>query len=127
MLSWIIFSAALTRFTVGSYVPPCNKFMTRIKPQNLSPNITYIMNLVFKKNDPSELYIGLKYEFKEGTYYSFLSDKREDGWSSAELFQFTSNEIATADDGLEIMFNIKYCEIIEVEGIEFQPLEEVSL
>ncbi|GKE20559.1 tyrosine-protein kinase receptor TYRO3-like protein [Tanacetum coccineum] len=125
MLSWIIFSAAFTRFTVGSYVPPPKKttFMTRIKPLILSPNTTYIMNLVFKKKKPSELYIGLEYEFQEETYYSFLSNEREDGWSTAELFQFTTNQRTTVDE-LEIMFNIEHFKVIAIEGIEFRPLDD---
>nr|GEW18150.1 hypothetical protein [Tanacetum cinerariifolium] len=121
------FSKSESRFTVGSYVPPRKKttFMTRIKPEVLSPNITYIMNLVFKKKKPSELYIGLEYEFKKKTYYSFLSDKREDGWSTAELFQFTTNQGTTVDE-LEIRFNIKHFKVIAIEGIEFRPLDEVK-
>ncbi|GJX59797.1 hypothetical protein Tco_0291187 [Tanacetum coccineum] len=114
-----------TLFTVGSYVPPPKKttFMTRIKPLILSPNTTYIMNLVFKKKKPSELYIGLEYEFQEETYYSFLSDEREDGWSTAELFQFSTDQRTTVDE-LEIRFNIEHFKVIAIEGIEFRPLDD---
>ncbi|GKB86520.1 kinase-like domain, phloem protein 2-like protein [Tanacetum coccineum] len=75
------------------------------------------------KKKPSELYNGLQYEFQEETYYSFLSDNREDGWSTAELFQFTTNQI-TAVDELEIRFNIEHFKVIAIEGIEFQPLDD---
>ncbi|GJR51812.1 uncharacterized protein Tco_1402333 [Tanacetum coccineum] len=75
------------------------------------------------KKKPSELYIGLEYEFQEETYYSFLSNEREDGWSTAELFQFTTNQRTTVDE-LEIMFNIEHFKVIAIEGIEFRPLDD---
>lgn len=123
-----MFTTSSNRFAVGCYVPEPleHKFKIHVRSQFLSPLITYTVNLVFKFNKKDvERYIGLKYALEGGkTYSSFLSDAREDGWFMAELFQFTSDERCV---DLEILFDNKLCPNLLVEGIEFQPLEKVSL
>lgn len=85
------------------------------------------MNFVFKfKNgkESKEPYIALKYKLEGETKTSivYLADERKDEWLMAELYQFTSDETIV---DLEIIFEANK-EWLVVEGIEFQPLEEVS-
>ncbi|KAD4178564.1 hypothetical protein E3N88_27155 [Mikania micrantha] len=113
------------RFAAGCYEPCGAKFKAHVRTQFLLPQIAYTVNLVFKRNMSREQYIGLEYklEGEEDKSYTFLSDEREDGWLTAELYQFTSDNI-TID--LEIMFYTKWCSNILVESIEFRPLEKVE-
>ncbi|KAK9050803.1 hypothetical protein SSX86_030228 [Deinandra increscens subsp. villosa] len=113
-----------SRFAVGCYEPSGANFKTHIRTQFLSPHTTYFVNLVFKmkKNKKQDIVIEYKLEGEKGTSYSFLSSEREDGWLTAKLCQFTSDQRSV---DLEIMFYTKYCPNLLVEGIEFQP-EKVS-
>nr|XP_043630678.1 putative F-box protein PP2-B8 [Erigeron canadensis] len=113
-----------SRFAIGSYKPNVKEFRAHVKTEFLSPQITYTVNLVLKNMDPDEGYIGLEYKLAGGRSkcYSFLSDERDDGWLSVELFQFTSEN---KKFDLKILFYIKHCRNIIVEGIEFRPLEKV--
>ncbi|KAI7752516.1 hypothetical protein M8C21_015867 [Ambrosia artemisiifolia] len=115
----------IKRFSVGCYEPSGAKFKTYVRTQFLSPQITYTVNLVFKRKSSKEQYIGLEYKLEgdRGKSYSFVSDKREDGWLTAELYQFTSDQ-STVD--LEILFYTKWCPNLLVESIEFRPLEKVE-
>ncbi|KAD6453743.1 hypothetical protein E3N88_08449 [Mikania micrantha] len=118
-----------SRFALGTYRFKYGKLKTHVKSQFLSPLTTYSVNLVFKfcyvmsKWQPIYLRYILQGETK--TSVSYLAYEREDGWWACELFQFTSDSRIV---DLEIMFdgfNIFYY-LIEVEGIEFQPLEKVE-
>ncbi|KAK9077815.1 hypothetical protein SSX86_006153 [Deinandra increscens subsp. villosa] len=115
----------LCRFAVGCYEPSGAKFKTHVKTQFLSPEITYTVNLVFKRKMSNEQYIGLSYklEGEEDRSYLFVLDKREDGWLTAELYQFTSDQ-TTID--LEIKFYTKWCPNLLIESMEFRPLEKVE-
>ncbi|KAI7752513.1 hypothetical protein M8C21_015864 [Ambrosia artemisiifolia] len=114
----------ISRFAVGCYEPFGANFKTHVRTQFLSTKITYTVNLVFKNKSKSR-YIGLKYKLKGelSNSYSFLSDEREDGWLTAELYQFTSDQ-RTVD--LEIWFYTECCPTLLVEGIEFRPLKKVK-
>ncbi|KAL8238970.1 hypothetical protein R6Q59_015537 [Mikania micrantha] len=97
---------------------------TRVTARYLSPGITYTVNLVFKfeVTEKETQHTSLKYklegEAKSSTSYSPY--KREDGWWMCELYQFTSDH-TTID--LDILFK-GFDRDIQVEGIEFQPLEK---
>ncbi|MFS7923083.1 putative protein kinase RLK-Pelle-CrRLK1L-1 family [Helianthus anomalus] len=113
------------RFTAGCYEPRGAEFKTHVKTQFLSPKITYTVNLVFKRKNSEEQYIGLEYklEGEKEKSYSFVSDKREGGWLSAELYQLSTDQGAV---DLKIVFYTKHCDNLLIEGIEFQPLEKVD-
>ncbi|MFS7923075.1 putative protein kinase RLK-Pelle-LRR-I-1 family [Helianthus anomalus] len=115
-----------SRFAVGCYEPSGAKFKTHVRTQFLSPQITYTVNLVFKikKNKKQGIVIEHKLEGEKATSYSFLSGEREDGWLTAELYRFTSEQ-RTVD--LEIMFYTKYCPNLLVEGIEFLPEKNLHM
>ncbi|KAL7587440.1 hypothetical protein Lser_V15G40498 [Lactuca serriola] len=112
-----------SRFVVDSNKPYCWKFKTHVETQFLSPHMTYTVSLVFDFAYTSKDYLGLTYilvgETQPLTVYHV--DKREDGWLVADLYQFTCDG-KNVDH--EIMFNCK-C-LLEVDGIEFQPLERVE-
>ncbi|KAJ0944853.1 putative protein kinase RLK-Pelle-CrRLK1L-1 family [Helianthus annuus] len=109
----------------GCYEPLGKKFKTSVRTQFLSPSITYTVNLVFKNKKAKERYVGLEYKLEGQKHksYSFVSDEREDGWLTAELYQFTSDQ---RNVDLEILFYTKWCPTILVEGIEFCPMEKVE-
>ncbi|KAJ0944856.1 putative protein kinase RLK-Pelle-CrRLK1L-1 family [Helianthus annuus] len=113
------------RFTAGCYEPRGAEFKTHVKTQFLSPKITYTVNLVFKRMNSEEQYIGLEYklEGEKEKSYSFVSDKREGGWLTAELYQLSTDQGAV---DLKIVFYTKHCDNLLIEGIEFQPLEKVD-
>ncbi|KAM0029779.1 putative protein kinase RLK-Pelle-CrRLK1L-1 family [Helianthus debilis subsp. tardiflorus] len=113
------------RFTAGCYEPSGAEFKTHVKTQFLSPKITYTVNLVFKRMNSEEQYIGLEYklEGEKEKSYSFVSDKREGGWLTAELYQLSTDQGAV---DLKIVFYTKHCKNLLIEGIEFQPLEKVD-
>ncbi|KAK9067837.1 hypothetical protein SSX86_011948 [Deinandra increscens subsp. villosa] len=118
-----------SRFAVGSYHYENESVETRVKPQFLSPLITYTVNLVFKLVHPfawpGHYHIFLKYKLQgeTKTSISYLADEREDGWLICELYQFTSDhQIVDLKILFEGFFN-KYTSI-QVEGIEFRPLEK---
>ncbi|KAK9050801.1 hypothetical protein SSX86_030226 [Deinandra increscens subsp. villosa] len=114
-----------SRFAVGCYEPSGANFKTHIRTQFLSPHTTYFVNLVYKmKNKKQDIVIEYKLEGEKRTSYSFLSSEREDGWLTAKLCQFTSDQRSV---DLEIMFYTKYCPNLLVEGIEFQPEKNVHM
>ncbi|KAL8209955.1 hypothetical protein R6Q57_006687 [Mikania cordata] len=113
-----------SRFADGTYRLVNHEICkTRVIARYLSPGITYTVNLVFKFVQPEKAveHTSLKYKLegvaKSSTSYSPY--KREDGWWMCELYQFTSNH-TTID--LHILFK-GFDRDIQVEGIEFQPLE----
>lgn len=110
---------------MGCYEPCGTTFETHVRTQFLSPQITYTVNLVFKRKNSDQQYIGLEYKLsgEQKRYYSFVSDVREDGWLSVELYQFTSDK---RNVDLEIIFYTHWCKNLVIESIEFQPLEKVS-
>ncbi|GJW17197.1 kinase RLK-Pelle-CrRLK1L-1 family protein [Tanacetum coccineum] len=113
-----------SRFAGGFYEASKLLFKTHVRTKFLSPLTTYTVNLIFKDKKPKERYIGLEYSLEGGKKcYSFLSDVREDGWFTAELYQFKSDQ-RTVD--LQILFYLKYCPNLLIEGIEFRPTEEVE-
>ncbi|KAI3756184.1 hypothetical protein L1987_56000 [Smallanthus sonchifolius] len=117
---YVLSSEYNSRFKAGCYEPLGTEFKTNVRTQFLSPQITYTVNLVFKikKNRKQYIVIEHKLEGEKRTSYAFLSGEREDGWLTAELYQFTSEQRTV---GLEIMFYTKYCPNLLVEGIEFRP------
>ncbi|XP_042758545.2 uncharacterized protein LOC111908106 [Lactuca sativa] len=103
----------------GSY----GAFKTHVRTQLLSPYITYRVNLVFKFRGKRRDFLGLWYKLAGETRFSnsFVAQERGDGWLMVEFCQFISN---TENVDLQVKF---YCvTAIEVEGIEFQPLERVE-
>ncbi|KAK9067833.1 hypothetical protein SSX86_011944 [Deinandra increscens subsp. villosa] len=118
-----------SRFAIGTYHSVRGKFKASVKSQFLSPLIAYTVNLVFKfmlsEAARKCQLISLKYKLQEEDRYStsYFAYQREDGWWIAELYRFTSDgRIVDLDilfDGSDRPFPV-----IEVEGIEFRPLEE---
>lgn len=101
----------------------CLDFKIHVKTQYLSPHITYAVNLVFCLYDSDSTNSHLEYTMAGETESSslYLADTREDGWLTAELYQFTSDNRYV---DLEITF--KCWNKLLVEGIEFEPVEIVS-
>ncbi|KAM0070238.1 putative phloem protein [Helianthus debilis subsp. tardiflorus] len=118
-----------SRFAVGTYQwYKQERLKADVKTQFLSPGITYTVNLVFKIQYKWERCepIFLKYRLQgdRESSISHLAYEREDGWWACELYQVTTYH-TTVD--LQILFegyeNLDY---LKVEGIEFQPLENVE-
>ncbi|KAK1422303.1 hypothetical protein QVD17_25322 [Tagetes erecta] len=121
-----------SRFTSCSYMTCGRSFKTRVKTQFLSPLVTYTVNLVFRCNNKlkekatRQQYIAITYELKEEKYISrvHLTNKREHGWMVAALHKFTSNQSIV---DLEIIFkSINPPTELEIEGIEFEPVDNIS-
>ncbi|XP_035844245.1 serine/threonine-protein kinase CDG1-like isoform X3 [Helianthus annuus] len=101
--------------------------------QFLSPNVTYIINLVYKCDYPHnrDLRIPFKYKLEEMREYSTscVAHVGEDGWQRTELFQFTSiknehyfdihflSELTGQEDRSYDIFSIN------IEGVEFCPVD----
>ncbi|KAM0070294.1 putative protein kinase RLK-Pelle-CrRLK1L-1 family [Helianthus debilis subsp. tardiflorus] len=109
---------------------------TQVRSQFLSPGITYTVNLVFnfeKEDNMEEDFkgcqdISLKYRLQgeRESSISYLAYQIEDRRWACELYQFTTDH-RTVD--LQILFegfNRRYDSCINVQGIEFQPLENVE-
>ncbi|KAM0070251.1 putative protein kinase RLK-Pelle-CrRLK1L-1 family [Helianthus debilis subsp. tardiflorus] len=119
-----------SRFAVGTY----NLYheegkILQVRSQFLSPGITYTVNLVFKflyKKERRCEPICLKYrlEGERESSISYLAYEREDGWWACELYHFTCDyRIVHFKILFEGYHNQDY---LQVEGIEFQPLENVE-
>ncbi|XP_076932780.1 uncharacterized protein LOC143598421 [Bidens hawaiensis] len=116
-----------SRFPVGTYHSENGIFKTRVKPQFLSPGITYTVNLVFKfrykekARRCEDIYLKYKLQGEIETLVSEHAYKREDGWWMAKLHQFTCDQKIV---DLQILFDgFQDITTIDVEGIEFRPLE----
>ncbi|KAL8209952.1 hypothetical protein R6Q57_006684 [Mikania cordata] len=116
-------------FAAGSFRYNDGKLETHVKSRFLSLLTTYTVNLVFKFRNLASKWqpIYLKYilQGETKTLVSCLAYEREDGWLECELFQFTSDSQIV---DLEILFNEFeiFFDSVEVEGIEFRPLEKVE-
>ncbi|KAL7602472.1 hypothetical protein Lser_V15G22814 [Lactuca serriola] len=112
-----------TRFEKYMNTKICSDFKIRVRTQYLSPQVTYAINLVFCLYDSDSTNSRLSYILAGETEPSslYLADTRRDGWLTAELYQFTSDN---RNVDLEITF--KCWNELLVEGIEFQPVEIVS-
>ncbi|KAF5774394.1 putative protein kinase RLK-Pelle-LRR-VIII-1 family [Helianthus annuus] len=129
--SYLFSSKYNSRFAVGTYtLYPSDVKYTQVRSQFLSPGITYTVNLVFKFKIRKERRcepISLKYRLQgeSESLISYLAYEREDGWWACELYQLTTDH-RTVD--LQIMFEgfDRYYDNIFLEGIEFQPLENVE-
>ncbi|PWA52937.1 protein kinase-like domain-containing protein [Artemisia annua] len=117
----------LSRFQAGLYQTNNRGFKTHVKAQLLSPSITYTVNLVFFASSfGNQAYVDIKYRLtgEPTTYTVYLAThRREDGLYTAELFQFTSDGSIV---DLEIIFENFVTNINGVEGILFQPLENLE-
>ncbi|KAL8238961.1 hypothetical protein R6Q59_015528 [Mikania micrantha] len=117
------------RFAVGSLRYKDGKLKTHVKSQFLSPLTTYTVNLVFKfrfrASKWQPIYLKYRLQGETRTLVSCLAYEREDGWLECELFQFTSDSQIV---NLEILFDEfeNFFDSVEVEGIEFRPLEKVE-
>ncbi|KAI7743870.1 hypothetical protein M8C21_030319 [Ambrosia artemisiifolia] len=116
-----------SRFPTGTFLSWTGRFKTRVKSQLLSPQITYTVNLVFKFRLPNKAkkchdIMSVSYKLQEETKFSisYLAAERGDEWYMVELYQFTSDQRIV---NLEIQFRDP-CVDIEIEGIEFRPLEK---
>ncbi|KAM0005767.1 putative phloem protein [Helianthus debilis subsp. tardiflorus] len=116
---------------MGSYHYKNGSVKTHVKTQFLTPMITYVVNLVFKftlsKATKSHEHISIKYklqgETKTSTSYLACERDEDDGWWMCELYQFASDHRVVVLEILFDSFNGSYT-YIEVEGIEFRPLEK---
>ncbi|KAM0070280.1 putative phloem protein [Helianthus debilis subsp. tardiflorus] len=127
-----------SRFAVGTYSIYTEMAFKNIlkvfnKTQFLSPGITYTVNLVFKFKKKKERrceHISLKYRLQgeRENSISYLAYKRKDGWWACELYQFTCDyRIVQFQILFEDYHNQDYRrDVLQVEGIEFQPLENVE-
>ncbi|KAI7752699.1 hypothetical protein M8C21_029232, partial [Ambrosia artemisiifolia] len=121
-----------SRFTVGTYhyLYTGEILKTHVTTQFLSPGITYTVNLVFKLPNVFRrciYYIGLNYKLQGETdnSISHMAYEREDGSWMCELYQFTTNHKTIELQILFCSFSDS-CWSIEVEGIEFRPMEKVQ-
>ncbi|KAK9077819.1 hypothetical protein SSX86_006157 [Deinandra increscens subsp. villosa] len=126
-------SEKTSRFPLSNcYITHNGVFKAHLRPQFLSPQTTYTVNLVFRR--PGEVlpsikarYLRVKYrlEGESKLSVSYLADVREDGWLMAELYQFDSQR---RDIDIEISFEgiMTYHYSYLLEGIEFRPAEKVE-
>ncbi|KAM0070281.1 putative protein kinase RLK-Pelle-LRR-VIII-1 family [Helianthus debilis subsp. tardiflorus] len=130
--SYLFSSKNNSRFAVGTYtLYDKDVKYTQVRSQFLSPGITYTVNLVFKfqyKLQGKRRYedISLKYRLQgeRESSISYLAYEREDGWWACELYQFSCDyRIVHFQILFEGYHNQDY---LQVEGIEFQPLEKVE-
>ncbi|XP_023771893.2 U-box domain-containing protein 43 isoform X1 [Lactuca sativa] len=114
-----------SRFEVCNRRGLFGNFTAHVTTQFLSPNIIYKVNLVFMNVLKRKDNLGIKYKSGSKTNYMvlFVAHEREDGWLTAELYQYFVNDTGNVD--LEIEFHCPNA--IEVEGIEFLPLEKHKL
>ncbi|KAK1427547.1 hypothetical protein QVD17_16234 [Tagetes erecta] len=109
------------------YISP-QELRLKVKTQFLSPNVTYIINLVYECGcyHHCDWRIPFKYKLEEMSQYSMSCVARvgKDGWLRTELFQFTSTKNEHHFDiqfSSEIMFGEDGS--ISIEGIEFCPVD----
>ncbi|KAK9077683.1 hypothetical protein SSX86_006020 [Deinandra increscens subsp. villosa] len=118
-----------SRFRHLLYYRSYEDLRVTVTTQFLSPNVTYIINLVYNVNWPhsDSLRIPFKYKLEETSQYSTSCVARigEDKCRRTELFQFTSTK---KDHHFDIQFSsemkkssssINLC----IQGIEFCPLD----
>ncbi|KAF5815215.1 hypothetical protein HanXRQr2_Chr03g0120581 [Helianthus annuus] len=98
----------------------------------LSPNVTYVINLVYDCEYPhhNSLRIPFKYKLKEMREYSTtcVAHVGEGGWRRTELFQFTSTKREHYFDiqlSSEIKSSASNSFTISIEGVEFCPVDFV--
>ncbi|KAI7732219.1 hypothetical protein M8C21_006102 [Ambrosia artemisiifolia] len=100
----------------------------KVKTQFLSPNVTYIINLVYDYNGNrphhNSLRIPFKYKLEEMRQYvtSCVACVGEGGWRRTELFQFTSTK---NEHHFDILFSseIRSSFSISIEGVELCPVD----
>ncbi|KAJ0639797.1 hypothetical protein HanLR1_Chr16g0607761 [Helianthus annuus] len=104
----------------------------KVKTQFLSPNVTYIINLVYKRDHPhqDDLRIPFKYKLEGMRKYatSCVSRVGEGGWRRTELLQFTSTKNEHHFDiqfsgemkGRDYFHEESF--VISIEGVEFCPV-----
>ncbi|MFS7928178.1 putative phloem protein [Helianthus anomalus] len=149
----IICSYYSRRFAVGTYKWYGYEILKAdVKTQFLSPGITYTVNLVFKFDEDKRrfediflpyilqgekkerrcenIFFPYRLQGERERSFSYLAYKREDGWWACELYHFTTDH-RTVD--LQILFECfsisnkgSLNDVLQVEGIEFQPLENVE-
>ncbi|KAF5774366.1 putative protein kinase RLK-Pelle-CrRLK1L-1 family [Helianthus annuus] len=117
-----------SRFAVGTYGwYGHERLKTHVRSQFLSPGITYTVNLVFKfeypKDEPT-IFLGHILQGQRESSISYLAYRREDGRWACELYQFTTDHRTVH---LQILFKGYHLYgVIQLEGMEFQPLENVE-
>nr|GEW90430.1 protein kinase-like domain, phloem protein 2-like protein [Tanacetum cinerariifolium] len=116
-----------SRFPRGlCYKMYCDTFKARVRGEYLTPEISYMVNLVFRYRWPHDVnsFNPLRYkvdgEDEKKVFIIYPIDMRKDGWFIAPLYQFTSQH-KTAD--LQFEFEYRVTPLL-VAGIEFQPYEE---
>ncbi|KAI3505573.1 hypothetical protein L1887_27705 [Cichorium endivia] len=119
-LPYEFYAKEKSRFAEYINTQICSDFKIRVRTQFLSPHVTYAVNLVFCLYDSDSTNSRLSYILAGETKSSdlYLADTRRDGWLTAELYQFTSDN---KNVDLEITFKCR--NQLLVEGIEFQPVE----
>ncbi|KAI7724633.1 hypothetical protein M8C21_022772 [Ambrosia artemisiifolia] len=129
--SYLFSSKYNSRFATGTYefVNLDNNNGTNVRTQFLSPGITYTVNLVFqfgikRKTRCEPIFLRYKLQGERDSSISHLAYEREDGWWMCELYQFTCDHRIVH---LQILFEgFHNNDTFGVEGIEFQPLENVE-
>ncbi|GKF51883.1 hypothetical protein Tco_0148350, partial [Tanacetum coccineum] len=113
-----------SRFPGGQCYEYHSKFKARVRGQYLTPHISYMLNLVFRYEDQSDVnsYDPLKYKIdgKENVLIIYPINMRQDGWFTVPLYQFTSQHTTAP---LRFEFEYRHTSLL-VAGIEFQPSEE---
>ncbi|KAK1435953.1 hypothetical protein QVD17_01726 [Tagetes erecta] len=126
-----------SRFSKVAKIPDISNLNIRIhiKPQLLTPNITYGAYLVFKfcnrrKVSTQPLYVNLKYKMAGETSNAYFAKWTAGGeWLMAKLFQFCNDNETTDFDLLLESFSIYHnCGNwgVYVEGLEFSAIHSVS-
>ncbi|KAL4581145.1 hypothetical protein LXL04_017354 [Taraxacum kok-saghyz] len=100
------------------------QFSVDIKTKFLSPNITYKVNIVFIHGVKRWDNLSVQYKSPSETNYlvSFVAHERRDGWLTAELYQFIN-----VSGNIDLKIEFRCLNGIDVEGIEFVPVEKVHL
>ncbi|XP_076881469.1 uncharacterized protein LOC143529594 [Bidens hawaiensis] len=133
--NWCI-NVPKSRFKMVAQMFDISNLMIKIetRAQFLSPNTEYGVYLVFKFCDSrnvsrTPMYVDLKYRKGNETLHAYFSKWRADEWMMIELYRFLNHK----DDGdFEVLLeslSASYCrehDAIYVEGIEFQPIDNVE-
>ncbi|GJW08417.1 hypothetical protein Tco_1570840 [Tanacetum coccineum] len=122
-----------SRFPVRCYKTHKMNFKLCIRtPLFLSPDVTYGLNLVFhccdsEREKMKQQHVGIRYKFQGEKKISVLhsKDRKEDKRLVAGLYQFNSTVKCITD--FEILLeDCGFSGDLYIEGIEFQPLKNVS-
>lgn len=124
--TYLVCHSSSCRFPEGRCYKYYSKFKARVRGQYLTPQISYMVNLVFRYSwQPSvNSYNPMRYnvdgEDETKVFIVYPTHMRRDGWFIAPLYQFTSQHTTK---NLQFVFETCWRNLL-VAGFEFQPSKE---